>query len=140
MNSNFDKYAPIHKHIIDVNDGSVMPNVYELAIQKKPNNFADSTLHWIIDYVYKVISIVWLTILIVYKLLTTDVDELKKSVIEVKKQLARARHECGWSAGCDRSCTHGSGSQQIQVSVLILAIPAGQTCIDLYSKICSWKL
>ena len=45
-----------------------------------------------------------------------------------------------------RSCTCRSGStcshrsQQIQVSVLILAIPAGQTCIDLYTKLCSWKL
>ena len=118
MTSHFNKYAPIHKRIIDVQDGSVMPNVYELAIQKKPNNFADSTLHRIINYVYKVISIVWLTILIVYKLLATDVDELKKSVEQVKNQLADAKLRSQKTAQQNVKCSrcHACGHQESECS------------------------
>ena len=118
MSSQFDKYDPIHKRIINVNDGSVMPNVYELAIQKKPDNFANSTLRWIINYVYEVISIVWLTILIVYKLLATDVDKLKKSVIEVKNQLADAKPSWQKTAQQNVKCSrcHARGHQESECS------------------------
>ena len=107
------KYDPMYNCLVD-NDGAVMVKVYELAIQKKPDNFEDPTLHWITKYIYQVIAIVWHTILIVYDFLLEDITNIKESIVDIKKQIATAKPSQQKTVQQNVKCSrcHACGHQQ----------------------------
>ena len=107
------KYDPMYNHLVN-NDGTFMVKVYELAIQKKPNNFKDPALRRITEYIYQVIAIVWHTILIVYDFLLEDITNIKESIVDIKKQIATAKLSQQKTAQQNVKCSHchAHGHQQ----------------------------